>query len=1686
MKKILTLLVVLIFGYSVQAQNSPNDCVNAITVCGNGTFSSNASGIGNIQEISGSCSSFEHNSLWLRINIVQSGTLGFDLIPNDPAITVDYDFWVFGPNRNCGAGLGAPIRCCTTNPAAAGLPNNHTGLNNTTATTAGPGANGNGYVRYLDVVAGQFYYIVIDRPHGDGGFEIRWNGTAMNGSGAFPIPPTANAIPDFITCSITPNVGIFNLNTVRSQINSDLTNNTISFYTTFANAVDGVSPLPDIYGNVTNPQRIYAKVVNNTSGCFTITDFLLRVVQVPTATMSLSRTQICSGESVTVTFTGSPGATVDYRIDGGPLQSALLDAAGTFSFTESLTANRTYTLATVKVLNSSNVVICSQNINNSQTVTVNPLPTISGSLGVCLSGTSQLTGSGTPAAVSPWTSSDTAVATVSATGLVTGIALGTAVITYTDSNGCFNTATVTVNALPTVSGVATVCVNATTQLTGSGTPAASNAWVSSNTVIATVSSAGLVTGVSAGSATITYTDNNGCSASMTVTIDAAPTIGGTLSACQNATTQLTGSGTPAAVNPWTSSNTAVATVNATGLVTGVSAGTVTITYTINGGCSATAVVTINALPTISGTPSGCLASTTQLTGSGTPAAVNPWTSSNPAVATVNASGLVSAVSTGTTTITYTDANGCSNTFVFTVNVTPTVSGNNAVCVNATTQLTGSGTPASSNAWASSNTAVATVNATGLVTGVSVGTATITYTDVNGCSSTSNITVNALPTISGTLLICQGGTTQLTGSGTPAVVNPWISSNTAVATVDAAGLVTSVSAGTAVITYTNDNGCFVSTSVFVNALPTISGALTACIGSTSQLTGSGTPAASNAWVSSNTAVATISATGLITGVSVGTSTITYMDANGCSTTAVVNILTNPTATIAISGATTICTGSTTTITISGSPNATVNYTVNGTPANIFIPAAGTVTFTTANLSVQTTYQLVDISAGSGCTSPLSQSVVVDIAPQPTASISGTTSVCFNSSTTITFTGTAGATVQYTVNAGPNQSVILGAGGTATVNTGNLSADATYTLVDVTAGTVPNCIETLSGSAIVTVVQTPTVAANPASQLLCSGQLTGIQLQGTVPNTTFSWTYTQTGGVTGASNGTGAVISQMLTTGTAVGTVTYTITPSVGSCVGNPITVDITVTPVPNIVVNVTEQSICTGGTTNITMSSAIPTTTFNWNVVQNSGVTGATGGTGASINQVLTASGTTIGQATYTITPINNGCPGVPETVTVTVYPNPNVTASPQTSSLCSGETTNIVLTSNVPGTTFSWLVAQSPGVSGAFSDTGDTISQTLTTLGMAQGTVTYTVTPVVNGCTGQSIDVTVTVNPIPELFTSGNPQPICSGEPSGILLTPFIPGTSIEWTVVQNGVSGASDGSASETTPGAGIPISQILTTTGNTQGTAIYTVTPVFNGCSGTPVTIVIEVNPLPSISIPDGVVCIDSITGALIFGYEMNTGLSDTDYDFQWYYGSDMTTIISTASSYTATQDGLYTVSIMNSSTSCDEVFMINVNESNPAQSATAVVTNYFEDSQAITVTVAGTGSYLYSLDGGAFQTSNVFLHVLPGEHTVTIHDTVGCTNIVLTGILTIGYPHFFTPNGDGYNDTWNIWSLSGNQPDSEIHIFDRYGKLIKQMVPAGTGWDGTYNGQVMPSTDYWFTVKYKENGAEKMFKAHFSMKR
>ena len=143
-----------------------------------------------------------------------------------------------------------------------------------------------------------------------------------------------------------------------------------------------------------------------------------------------------------------------------------------------------------------------------------------------------------------------------------------------------------------------------------------------------------------------------------------------------------------------------------------------------------------------------------------------------------------------------------------------------------------------------------------------------------------------------------------------------------------------------------------------------------------------------------------------------------------------------------------------------------------------------------------------------------------------------------------------------------------------------------------------------------------------------------------------------------------------------------------------------------------------------------------------------------------------------------------------------------------------------------------------------------------------------------------------------------------------------------------------------------------------------------------------------------------------------------------------------------------------------------------------------------------YEYQLEEGApWQSSPIFTNIPAGvEYTIHIRDVKTpnpCNDDYTDTVQVINYPHFFTPNGDGINDTWNIRGLNG-QETAKIYIFDRYGKLLKQISPLDSGgWNGTLNGQPLPATDYWFTVDYYEITPDgtlvpKQFKAHFSLKR
>lgn len=147
---------------------------------------------------------------------------------------------------------------------------------------------------------------------------------------------------------------------------------------------------------------------------------------------------------------------------------------------------------------------------------------------------------------------------------------------------------------------------------------------------------------------------------------------------------------------------------------------------------------------------------------------------------------------------------------------------------------------------------------------------------------------------------------------------------------------------------------------------------------------------------------------------------------------------------------------------------------------------------------------------------------------------------------------------------------------------------------------------------------------------------------------------------------------------------------------------------------------------------------------------------------------------------------------------------------------------------------------------------------------------------------------------------------------------------------------------------------------------------------------------------------------------------------------------------------------------------------------------DPHTVEIVPQGNGNYAYSLNDGEFQDSPHFQDVPPGVNQVVIMDTNGCGTSAPYDFLVVGYPKFFTPNGDGVHDSWNVEGID-RLSEPLIYIFDRFGKLLKQM-DLNTGWDGTYNGRNLPASDYWFRLEYGQDDqgivVARSVRRHFSL--
>ena len=927
-----------------------------------------------------------------------------------------------------------------------------------------------------------------------------------------------------------------------------------------------------------------------------------------TAAINASATEICQGESATFTASGSSAYSnsFSYRWNTGATTATI-----------NPTTARTYT-----------VTVTDDNgctATKSVTLTVNPLPvgTISGRTSICSGNSTTLTASGANSYT--WSTGAT-------TPTLTTSTAGTYTCTFRNSYGCTSTqdVTVTVFTAPIVSGTNAICSGNSTTLTASG--ADSYTWSNGATTPS-------ITVSESGTYTVTGTTSDGCSGSagITVSVGALPTItiNGNTSFCQGGNTVLTATGGTS--YEWangTAGNSLTVSAPGTYIVTGTNAdgcsnnasievamrpsynnmpvsaaicqgstynvmgttystaGTYHVEGTTAEGCDSTIdlTLTVNPLPTpsITGNTSICQGASTTLAALGGTSFL--WNNGS-------SSQAISVSEAGVYSVTVTDANGCSNSTSATVSVNPlptvTIAGNTAICAGSSTTLTASG--ADSYQWSTGATGAS-------ITVTNGGTYTVTGTSANGCQNTAAATVTVNPTYNGVPVsqaICEGSSYNFFGT----MLNE---------------------AGTYNHSGTTTAGCdsVVNLTLTVNPLPTatISGNTIFCEGNNTTLTATG--GASYLWNDGTT-------TSSITVANGGAYSVTVTDANGCSNTASTSVTVNPLPNIVINGNSSFCQGGSTTLTATGadsylwstgSSNASIpvynagSYSVTGTsaagctnsasvtvavnpvyniPVTESICQGNSYNFFGQNLVSSGTYTHT-LQTHAGCDSTINLTLTVN--QLPTATISGNTTFCEGSNTTLTATGG----VSYTWSNGASTSEIT------VTNAG------TY---GVTVTDANGCTGTASTTVTVNTLPTITISGNTT---FCEGNSTMLTAQG---GNSYIW-----------SNGAQTAYITVTNSGN------YTVTGVSANGCSNTASVSVTASPLPTITIG-GNTFFCQGGSTTLTATGA---DSYAWS------------------NGTTTPSITVDAFGVYSVTGTTAlGCTGT-ASVTVTVSPNPTITITGDT------------------------------------------------------------------------------------------------------------------------------------------------------------------------------------------------------------------------------------------------------------------------------------------------------------------------------------------------------------------------------------------------------------------------------------------
>ncbi len=890
-------------------------------------------------------------------------------------------------------------------------------------------------------------------------------GTAANGC-------TMNASVT-VTVNANPAVTISGNNAICAGANTVLTASGASTYTwspaTGLSATTGSSVTASPTGTTT-----YTVTGSSGVGCSATATFTLTVNPLPTVSGGANKS-ICAGASTTLTASGA--TTYTWSPSTG-----LSATTGT-----TVTANPSVT--TIYTVTGASSAGCVGTAN--VTVTVNPLPIVSAgpNVSICPGGNTSLTASGASTYV--WSPSTGLSATTGATVTATPAGTTTYTVTGTSALGCTNTATVTVsvNATPTVSitGTNAICAGGSTTLNASG--ATSYTWSPATGLSAATGSSVTASPTTTTTYTVTGTSGVGCTGTgtFTLTVNPLPVVNAGVDTAVCAGSSVTLNATGAWSYSWSPATGLSSTVGSS-----VAASpTVTTSYVVTGtsvvGCSAsdTVMVSVKALPTISaGANAGiCPGGSVTLTPSGGVSYV--WGTSSSLSCTTCTSPVASPTATTTYTVTGTGANGCQGTASVTVTVNPlpvvTVSGNTNVCAGNSTTLTASG--ASTYSWSPASGLSCTSCASPTVTPTATTTYKVIGTSGLGCSDSTTITVNLRPlpvvSVNTSQSTCLNSPVQLTASG--ASTYSWTPAPGLSCTTCPNPVATPAATTTYIVTGIDNYGCMgtAQTTITVLPLPNVSAGpdVSICKGTSTTLNATG--AASYVWSPATGLSCTTCASPTASPTSTTAYVLTGTGANGCvnSDTMVVSLYAQPP--VNAGPDQTICAGATAQLQASGAmsyvwnPGATLSCT--GCPNPVASPMTNT------------TYMVIGTDVH-GCVD--SDQVAVTVIPHNPVSIGPGGEVC------------AGASVQLSASGGDSYAWTPPAGLSCTTCSNPTANPATTTTYKVVIRQGSCFTDTLSVDVIIHPL--PTVNAGP-DQSIILGNIAQINATGTNIQT-YSWSPT----------------------------------------------------------------------------------------------------------------------------------------------------------------------------------------------------------------------------------------------------------------------------------------------------------------------------------------------------------------------------------------------------------------------------------------------------------------------------------------------------------------------------------------------------------------------------------------------------